>query len=87
MNMKKERIEINPWYISGLTQSDGSFFSIVSVSSNNNISIRPKFVITADLDSINVLEIIKNYFNCGVITKNYKTYSAELVISKRSDLK
>lgn len=78
---------IHPWYISGLTQSDGSFFSVISISKSKNISIRPKFTITTDLDSIYTLSLIQMYFGCGSITVNLKNHSAELVVSKREDIK
>jgi len=40
-------------------------------------SIRPKFSITADLDSKYVLDAIKTYFNCGKVSINLKNHSSE----------
>lgn len=80
---------INPNYISGFIQSDGSFF--VSIAKNQKskfgLRVRPKLSLTQDLDSIIVLNKIQEYFKCGYITINHKTHSAELVISSLSDLK
>ena len=79
---------MNPGYITGLAQTDGSFFCTLSLSLKHlfGIQFRPKFSITCDLNSINVLEEIKTYFNCGTITINVKNHSAEYVVSKISDL-
>lgn len=77
---------INPWYISGLTQSDGSFFCIISISKTNQISFRPYFTITADLDSVHVLHLIQNFFNCGKIYVNVKNSTGELKFSTREEL-
>lgn len=79
---------IDPNYISGLTQSDGSFFVTIAKNSKSKfgLRIRPTFSITQDLDSLLVLEKIKNYFNCGYITINQKTYSAEFVVKSIPDL-
>jgi LAGLIDADG endonuclease len=71
--------EINPNYISGLTQSDGSFFCAIKKNSNSRFGFKfvPTFSITVDLDSILVLEKIKEYFNCGIITINNSKHSVE----------
>ncbi len=79
---------LSPGYISGLTQSDGSFFCSISLSSRHRFGIqfRPRFTITADLDSKHVLKSIKLFFNCGKIFVNEKNYTAELLIEKIEDL-
>ena len=75
--------------ISGLTQADGSFFvSIeVGIKYRNGLRIRPKFTITQDLGSVEVLEAIKNYFDCGKVYTNPKKHSAEFVVESIKDLK
>lgn len=80
--------QIDPNYISGLSHSDGSFFVSIAKNSKSKfgLRVRPKFCITQDLDSISVLESIKNYFNCGHIYINKNTYSAEYVVSSIPDL-
>jgi len=79
---------IDPNYISGLTQSDGSFFVVISKNSKAKLGlrVRPTFTITQDLDSISVLEEVQKYFNCGKIYINQKTYSAEYVVNSLTDL-
>jgi hypothetical protein len=64
---------LTPGYISGLTQSDGSFFCTISLSSKHlfGLQFRPKFSITADLDSKHVLDRIQSYGNRGAQIKLY----------------
>lgn len=79
---------LSPGYISGLTQSDGSFFCSLLKSSKHRFGIqfRPRFTITADLDSKYILDSIKTYFNCGNVTINEKNYTAEFLVDKIGDL-
>lgn len=87
MNQRKEFV-MTPGYITGLTQTDGSFFCSIALAPLHlfGLQFRPKFSITCDLNSIHVLEEIKLYFGCGKITINKKNHSAEYVVSKLSDL-
>lgn len=82
------KFNLTPGYISGLVQTDGSFFCVVSLSANNlfGLQFRPKFAITADLDSKYVLLSIKDYFNCGVVTENNRLHTAEYIVDKLEDL-
>ncbi len=75
-------------YISGLTQSDGSFFCSVVISPKHRFGLqfRPKFTITADLDSKYVLDSIQSFFNCGNVTVNNKNHSAEFEVVKIGEL-
>nr|AAD20983.1 intronic protein [Cyclocybe aegerita] len=79
---------LSPGYISGLTQTDGSFFCSIILSPKHRFGIqfRPKYSITADLDSKYVLDSIQAYFNCGKVTINIKKHTAEFVVSKLEDL-
>lgn len=79
---------LSPGYISGLTQTDGSFFCSIIKSPKHRFGIqfRPKYTITADLDSKYVLESIQKYFNCGLVTVNKNKYTAEFVVNKLEDL-
>nr|BBG67071.1 hypothetical protein [Stropharia rugosoannulata] len=79
---------MSPGYISGLTQTDGSFFCSIIISPKHRFGIqfRPKYTITADLDSKYVLEKIQAYFNCGLVTVNNKKHTAEFVVNKLEDL-
>ena len=52
INFINKNFILSPGYISGLTQTDGSFFCSVIISSKHRFGLqfRPKFTITADLD-------------------------------------
>lgn len=75
-------------YINGLSQTDGSFFCSIIISPKHRFGLqfRPKFTITADLDSKYVLESIQEFLGCGKITIIKKNHCAELVIERLSDL-
>lgn len=79
---------IDPNYISGLTQSDGSFFVTISKNKKSKwgIRIRPTFTITQNLDSLSVLESIKHFFNCGYITIIKEKNAAEYKVTSKEDL-
>ena len=83
------KFKLSPGYISGLTQTDGSFFCSVILSSKHRFGIqfRPKFTITADLDSRYVLDAINSYFNCGKVIINNKNHTAEFEVNRVEDLK
>ena len=73
----KNNVTLNPYYITGLTEADGSF--IISFEKNKEMllgfRIVPIFNVTQHIDSINVLNELKNYFNCGHIITNGNTAS------------
>jgi LAGLIDADG endonuclease. len=79
---------MSPGYISGLAQTDGSFFCsiILSAKYRFGLQFRPKFTITTDLDSKRVLDNIILFFGCGKITINIKNHTAEYVVNKIEDL-
>lgn len=82
-------LNIFPSYISGLTQTDGTFFCGISVHKTNKgetLRFTPTFAISTDLDSIDVLEKIKDYFGCGFITINNSDHSAQFNVKNRKDL-
>lgn len=64
---------LNPNYISGLVQADGSFFVTISRNpkSKYGLRIRATFTITQNLDSIGILEQIQSYFKCGNVFINF----------------
>jgi hypothetical protein len=87
-NMENKQLLLSPGYISGLTQADGSFFCslILSKKHRYGIQFRPKFTITADLESKYVVNNIQSFFNCGKITVNNKNYTAEFEVVKLEEL-
>jgi hypothetical protein len=79
LNQNKDTnfFNLSPGYIGigigiGLTQTDGSFFCsmILSQKHRYGIQFRPKFTITADLDSNYVLNSIQSFLNCGKVNIN-----------------
>lgn len=70
-NMNQNINLIEPNYISGLTQADGSFFCTIAkrkrVDGSIYLVFRPTFEITLDFDSRFTLVKILNYFSCGNI--------------------
>ena len=79
---------LSPGYISGLAKTDGSFFCSVVISTKHRFGLqfRPKFTLTADLDSKYVLDSIAQYFGCGKVNTNLKTHSAEYLVERIEDL-
>lgn len=76
-------------YMTGLTQTDGSFFCSIILSPKHRFGLqfRPKFIITADLNSKYVLDSIHSYFGCGKVTIKNKNNTAEYEVVKVEDLK
>jgi len=89
MNTMNQNFFMSGGYITGLTQTDGSFFCSIILSSKHRFGLqfRPKFTITADLNSKYVLDSINSYFGCGKVTINNKNYTAEYEVVKLEDLK
>jgi hypothetical protein len=77
--------KLTPGYITGLTQTDGSFSCGISISANNNIVFSPNFTITADLSSKHVLDLIKSYFNCGRIYLDVEGQTTNFIVSSRQE--
>ena len=77
-------------YISGLTQSDGSFFcsieKVIKKDKSKGLTFTPIFDLTADLDSKHALDLIQNYFCCGSVSINYKDSTARYRVINRADL-
>jgi len=88
INTNITQFKLSPGYISGLTQSDGSFFCSINLSTKHRFGMqfRPKFTITADLDSKYVLDSIQSFFNCGIVTINNKNHTAEYGVVRLEDL-
>jgi LAGLIDADG DNA endonuclease family protein len=88
--MNQNKIKIDPNYISGLTQADGSFFCSIKFRSNfsglHSLQFVPTFTITVDLDSIAVLYLIQEYFNCGNINTSISRHTAEFTVVSFEDI-
>jgi LAGLIDADG endonuclease len=90
-NLIKDKLEkIDPNYISGLTQADGSFIcgiSIVTNKKSQTLKFKPKFDLCLDKDSINALKAIQKYFGCGKISEIRADNSVHFIVESLKDLK
>jgi hypothetical protein len=71
---------IDPNYISGLMQADGSFFIILAKTDKSllKLAINPVISITLEKSSINTLHTIRSYFSgCGYVVKNEQKNAVE----------
>ena len=84
---------LNPWWIVGFTDGEGCF----SISTFRNTSTKSgkqtlyEFVVTQGEKSINSLEAIRNYFDCGhiYINRRYDNHKYNLYrycVRKQEDL-
>jgi hypothetical protein len=84
---------ISGYYISGLTQSDGSFFcGITKTNSKTNskkapLRFKPIFTIVVDLDSKETLIKVQEFLGCGAIAEKESDHSANFTVTKIEDLK
>jgi len=85
MNQNKQDFKLTPGYITGLTQTDGSFSCSITINTVGLIKFIPVFNITADLTSKYVLEEIQQYFGCGTIGISIKNHTASYQVTKSSD--
>jgi hypothetical protein len=67
-----KNIKLNPYFVTGLTEAEGCF-SITKHKDNrakNNITIGLRFKLTMLSNEMDLLQNLKLFFNCGVITIN-----------------
>lgn len=82
--------KIDPYYISGLTQADGSFNCGISISKSKftkTLGFKPIFDICLDIDSISVLIQIQKYFGCGRVSVVRSDNSVHFLVSNLQELK
>lgn len=85
---------INPWYITGFVEGEGSFGIIISKHKTKKLGYdaRLSFEIELRGDDQSILEKIQQFFTCGHIYKlNYERYGwmphAKYSIRKLSDIR
>lgn len=73
-NQQERLQEINPWYISGFVDGEGSFH--ISISRRTDLPlgwvIIPEFHVSQDVGRSSVLNELQNYFGCGIIKENHR---------------
>ena len=75
-------MKLNPWYITGLIEGEGSF----SVSFNKRkklrigIETRPSFSISLNQRDLELIKAIHKFFGCGAVrfSKSDRTYKFEV---------
>lgn len=80
--MKKinKNINLNPWWITGITDGDGTFSILAgNNTTKSNWAFRPVFQLAAANNPLNLemLEEIKNYFGVGYIQNSIKDNTRE----------
>jgi len=92
LNYSKDTNFIDPYYISGLTQADGSFFcSIEKINKTDHpnskgLTFTPIFDITLDLESKSTLEMVQSYFRCGKVITKLSDNTVRYRVINRKDL-
>ena len=71
---QQERLQIKQWYITGFVDGEGSFHIAFYKDERmkTNLKVIPEFHISQNACSIQVLEEIQNYFQCGNIKMNHR---------------
>jgi hypothetical protein len=70
--LNNNNLKLNPDFITGLTEAEGSF-SIVKHKDNRakfDIHISLRFKITMLSNAIDLLNMIKSFFDCGSVVQN-----------------
>ncbi len=91
-NQQERPQGINPWYISGFVDGEGTFH--VSFARRTDLpkkwAIIPEFHVSQDFARSSVLEEIKTSFDCGQIKQNHRGKSNDstyvFVVRNRQDL-
>ncbi len=90
---QQERLKhINPWYIVGFTEGEGTFHVAFykDPQMKQGIKVIPEFHINQSYLRLEILETIKKYFDCGYLkqnhVKNKKDDTYVFVVRNRDDL-
>jgi hypothetical protein len=90
---QQERLKtINPWYIVGFVEGEGTFHVAFykDPRMKQGIKVIPEFHINQSYLRLEILEAIKNYFGCGYLKQNHiknkKDDTYVLVVRNRDDL-
>jgi len=81
---------LNPWYVTGISDAEGSFqITIQNIEGKGNTGYKPfiEFKVTQKKHSVDMLLMIKNFFNCGRINiDNKKTSTMKFVVTNIDDI-
>ncbi|OGY44162.1 MAG: hypothetical protein A3B89_01890 [Candidatus Buchananbacteria bacterium RIFCSPHIGHO2_02_FULL_40_13] len=91
-NQQERPKNINPWYITGFVEGEGTFHIAIyrDPKMKYGIKIIPEFHINQSYLRQETLQQIKTYFKCGYIKHNHKTNDRDdtlvYVVRNRNDL-
>lgn len=76
---KTESIKLNPWFVTGLSDGDGSFYIVLRKDSTCRFgfSICLEYKVVAGVNPLNLklLELVQSFFGgVGIISKDKNTY-------------
>ena len=91
-NQQERPKRLNPWYITGFTEGEGTFHVAIYKDSamKNKVKVIPEFHLNQSYLRIETLDRVKEYFGCGYIKANHQKNSRDTtfvyVVRKREDL-
>ena len=91
-NQQERSKELNPWYIIGFVEGEGTFHIAFykDPRMKTGIKVIPEFHVNQSYLRIITLEKIRNFFNCGYIKDNHKSKITDTtkvyVVRDRKDL-
>ena len=81
-------MEIDPWYISGFVDGEGSF--LVSFSKRQNmamgVEVRPSFTVSQHERNKEVVCQLQRFFHCGSVRFNTRDQTCKFEVRSLSDL-
>ena len=76
-----ERVPLDPWFVSGLTEGEGCFCVSFALRSKlrTGLEVRPSFSLSLNEKDLKLLEDLKMFFGCGWIreSKSDRTFKYE----------
>lgn len=91
-NQQERPKDLNPWYITGFVEGEGTFHVAIYKDSKMKFGIKiiPEFHVNQSYLRAETIELIKKYFNCGYIKKNHRNNIKDdtlvYVVRNRNDL-
>jgi len=82
------KTKINPWVITGLADSEGSFIISIQTSENSSTKwkVKPSFSITLHKKDIEIIEHLRNTLGVGKIRVKGDTKRVEYIVESFKEL-
>ena len=89
MNYKNDKLIIDPYYLTGITDGEGNFY--ISIYEDKRRSNKPQvrffFKVSQRDHSVNMLYALANFLNCGSVTiENKNTKTMRFVVNNIEDI-